>query len=265
LLNSTGWIHWRNYFPVSLKTPPKDQFPLDRNYIFAIHPHGLYSFGAFANFVAGGEQAPFALQLPQIDLRLATLKFNFLCPLWREVNLSYGFIAVDFKTCLNWLSFNAFRATVLSTKPVQQRSTLNQLISINPFYTMLYSHRAITSTTASQSAAATSARVSKPSRGLLLVVGGAEEALCLSTNQVNLVLTKRKGFIKLALVSGASLVPCFSFGETLIYSHDVPNPNSWVARGQVYLKRALGWTIPMCRGRFGIWVPFRRPIVTVSM
>ena len=35
--------------------------------------------------------------------------------------------------------------------------------------------------------------------------------------QINLVLNKRKGFIKLALRNGTSLVPTFVFGETHLY------------------------------------------------
>ena len=35
--------------------------------------------------------------------------------------------------------------------------------------------------------------------------------------QVRLILNKKKGFVKLALRCGVSLVPTFSFGEVAIY------------------------------------------------
>ena len=44
--------------------------------------------------------------------------------------------------------------------------------------------------------------------GLLLVRSGC---------QVRLILKKKKGFVKLALKCGVSLVPTFSFGEASIY------------------------------------------------
>lgn len=44
-------------------------------------------------------------------------------------------------------------------------------------------------------------------------VGGAQESLNAKPGHYQIVLKKRKGFIKLVLQTGASLVPVFSFGE----------------------------------------------------
>ncbi len=52
---------------------------------------------------------------------------------------------------------------------------------------------------------------------VVLVVGGASEALNFDHEKISLVLNKRKGFIKLAIRFGVSLVPTFSFGEAFIY------------------------------------------------
>ena len=46
-----------------------------------------------------------------------------------------------------------------------------------------------------------------------MIVGGAAESLEAFPGQYRLVLRKRKGFIRIALETGASLVPVFSFGE----------------------------------------------------
>ena len=51
----------------------------------------------------------------------------------------------------------------------------------------------------------------------MLMVGGIPEMDNFHDKQIHLVLNKRKGFIKLALRNGASLVPTFVFGETKLY------------------------------------------------
>ena len=60
----------------------------------------------------------------------------------------------------------------------------------------------------------------------ILVVGGATEALNSDKTEVRLVINRRKGFIKLAMKYGRSLVPTFTFGENTIYDQ-MPNPK-WV-------------------------------------
>ncbi|KAI6219016.1 hypothetical protein M3Y99_01679100 [Aphelenchoides fujianensis] len=67
--------------------------------------------------------------------------------------------------------------------------------------------------------------LSRPNGGnaVCLVVGGAEEALDAHPSNYSLVLSKRKGFIKLALREGSSLVPVYSFGENHMFKQ-VDNP-----------------------------------------
>jgi len=55
-------------------------------------------------------------------------------------------------------------------------------------------------------------------KSILLVPGGATEALYAKPGANTLVLSKRLGFIKLAMQSGAYLVPAYSFGENNTYS-----------------------------------------------
>ncbi|XP_071512283.1 2-acylglycerol O-acyltransferase 1-like isoform X1 [Panulirus ornatus] len=105
-------------------------------------------------------------------------------------------------------------------------------------------------------------------RALCLVVGGAKESLDCHPNTVVLHLNKRKGFCKMALRHGASLVPMFSFGENEIYDQ-VSNPEgSFIRRFQNALQKIIGLAPCMFIGRgifqysFGI-VPFRKPIYTV--
>lgn len=52
-----------------------------------------------------------------------------------------------------------------------------------------------------------------PGSALTIVVGGAAESLSAHPGTADLTLKRRMGFIKLAMRSGADLVPVFSFGE----------------------------------------------------
>nr|CRZ25189.1 Bm6773 [Brugia malayi] len=52
---------------------------------------------------------------------------------------------------------------------------------------------------------------------VVLIVGGAEEALDAHPGSHMLTLSKRKGFIKIAIETGAQLVPMYSFGENELF------------------------------------------------
>lgn len=54
-------------------------------------------------------------------------------------------------------------------------------------------------------------------QSILLAVGGASESLVSRPKTYDLVLNKRKGFVRIALRTGASIVPCIAFGETNLY------------------------------------------------
>ncbi|CAJ0928945.1 unnamed protein product, partial [Mesorhabditis belari] len=99
----------------------------------------------------------------------------------------------------------------------------------------------------------------------VLVIGGAEEALDAHPGHHTLTLSNRKGFIRLAIESGASLVPCYAFGENDIYTQ-IENPKgSKLREFQTWAKQKLGISPPIFRGRgvfnytFGL-LPFRKPI-----
>ena len=57
-------------------------------------------------------------------------------------------------------------------------------------------------------------------RGITIVVGGARESLDAQPHSLRLVLKRRKGFVKLAIRTGADLVPVLAFGGT-----HLPNPD----------------------------------------
>ena len=60
----------------------------------------------------------------------------------------------------------------------------------------------------------------------MLAVGGATESLYAAPGTMNLVLHKRKGFVRVALQAGAALVPVINFGENETYSTWVAPPKS---------------------------------------
>lgn len=108
------------------------------------------------------------------------------------------------------------------------------------------------------------------SRGtsVLIMVGGAEEAFYARPGSVDLVLKKRKGFVRLALRAGAAIVPVYSFGENDLYDQVELPEGSWGRRLQEAFKRHTGVAMPLFRGR-GIlqysWglLPRRVPLITV--
>eukprot|EP00403_Amphidinium_massartii_P048890 CAMPEP_0178461992 /NCGR_PEP_ID=MMETSP0689_2-20121128/49598_1 /TAXON_ID=160604 /ORGANISM="Amphidinium massartii, Strain CS-259" /LENGTH=241 /DNA_ID=CAMNT_0020088851 /DNA_START=311 /DNA_END=1035 /DNA_ORIENTATION=- len=87
-----------------------------------------------------------------------------------------------------------------------------------------------------------------PRNVLLLSPGGiAEMFYGFALEQEQLVLAKRKGFCKVALESGASLVPLYVFGANDLFSR-YWGPSSFAAR----LSKQISTSILVWTGRFGI-------------
>lgn len=101
-----------------------------------------------------------------------------------------------------------------------------------------------------------------------VIVGGAQEALNARPGAYKLLLRNRKGFVRLALMHGADLVPIFSFGENDLYDQVENSPGSWLRSIQNRLQKMMGISLPLFHGRgvfqynFGL-LPYRRPITTV--
>ena len=55
---------------------------------------------------------------------------------------------------------------------------------------------------------------------------------------MDLILRRRKGFVKLALQAGADLVPVMAFGENEQYHRVHVQPGSWLDRLQTATKKA---------------------------
>lgn len=78
-------------------------------------------------------------------------------------------------------------------------------------------------------------------KSIFIAIGGGKESLCSKPRSADLVLQRRQGFVKIALQSGASLVPCFSFGETDTFRtlNELPE-NSSLRRAQRFLLKYTG-------------------------
>ncbi|KAL2821016.1 diacylglycerol acyltransferase-domain-containing protein [Aspergillus granulosus] len=102
-------------------------------------------------------------------------------------------------------------------------------------------------------------------RAITIVIGGARESLNASPGSLRLVLKRRKGFIKLAIRTGADLVPVLAFGENDLYEQVRSDSHPLIHKFQMLVKRMLGFTIPLfhARGVFNYDVglmPYRRPL-----
>merc|ERR1719183_1419421 len=87
----------------------------------------------------------------------------------------------------------------------------------------------------------------KPGNVVILVVGGAAEALDTKPGQYVLTLARRKGFYRLALQHGADLVPSFGFGENDIF--ETMEPRSFFRMLQLRAYKMMSFSMPIFYGR----------------
>lgn len=96
-----------------------------------------------------------------------------------------------------------------------------------------------------------------------LIVGGIDEARAFTPNTYKCVVAKRRGFVRIALETGASLVPALSFGENSIYNEvDLSGPFGRLAKYWTKHFWNIDLMIPYGRGIFGL-LPIKHPITTV--
>ncbi|KAI8823351.1 diacylglycerol acyltransferase [Fimicolochytrium jonesii] len=93
-----------------------------------------------------------------------------------------------------------------------------------------------------------------------IVVGGAAESLESVPGCHRVVLRRRRGFFKLALENGASLVPVYSFGENQLWTQ-IRHP--LLCRLQRRFLALTGFTIPICYGRWFTPIPYAHKLVTI--
>ncbi|KAJ2785053.1 2-acylglycerol O-acyltransferase 2 [Coemansia javaensis] len=98
-----------------------------------------------------------------------------------------------------------------------------------------------------------------PGESVGIIIGGAKESLYTNSGSRRLVLGKRKGFVREAIMAGAPLVPTFIFGENDIF-RQLEHP--LLRRVQLWLQSKMMFALPLFYGRFGL-VPNRTPLTAV--
>jgi hypothetical protein len=86
-------------------------------------------------------------------------------------------------------------------------------------------------------------------RAITIVVGGARESLDAKPHNLRLVLKRRKGFVKLAIRTGADLVPVLAFGENDIYDQLDTEQHPYIHKVQMFVKKFMGFTVPLFHAR----------------
>ncbi|KAJ1672724.1 hypothetical protein EV182_006619, partial [Spiromyces aspiralis] len=83
----------------------------------------------------------------------------------------------------------------------------------------------------------------------LIVVGGVPEMLHGEPGKPELCLNNHKGFVREAILSGASLVPLYMFGETSVYRRLPVCPRSAISRANHWFRNKFKIAFPLYYGR----------------
>jgi 1-acyl-sn-glycerol-3-phosphate acyltransferase len=93
--------------------------------------------------------------------------------------------------------------------------------------------------------------------------GGVAEVFETNADDECILLKERVGLIKLAIRTGSEIVPCYLFGNTKLLScwagEGIPNGRNMLEK----ISRKLGFALILVHGRFGLPIPFRRPVLGV--
>lgn len=245
--------------------------PIGPRYIFGYHPHGVISMGVvglFANNALRNEPyTPISKWLkpffhdsskgerlfPGIgNIFPLTLTNQFALPFYRDYLMSLGITSASARNIRSLIN-NGDNSVCLVVGGAQE-SLLNNMIAKH-------------------------ARVGYGYKESLDIHGDESEEeeeeeenekskldKSKSKREVQLVLNKRKGFVKLAIELGnVALVPIFAFGEADVYRLAQPAPGSFLYKFQQWMKATFHFTIPLFSARgvfiydFGL-LPFRNPI-----
>jgi 1-acyl-sn-glycerol-3-phosphate acyltransferase len=109
--------------------------------------------------------------------------------------------------------------------------------------------------------------LSRGDRSVCIAVGGAAESLYSCPGKHHLVLARRKGFVKIALLTGTPLVPVYSFGETDTF-HTINELSlesgirKVLEKWQRKFEKTLGFIMPFALGN-GLF--FSRGILPLSV
>jgi len=201
---------WRRYCDFFPMTLVKTaELPPTGRYVLGFHPHGIISVGAFGCFATYGVRT---LDLSAGETRARTDRRGF-DSLYPGVHVWPLTLALNF-----YIPF-----------------VREYLLSLGCCNASRASFRNILAKGAGA--------------GVMIVPGGAEEALLAEPGTISLVLAKRKGFVREAILGGAQLVPCLAFGESDLFEVSRPEAHTLRARAQQLVYRLTGVAMPFFNGR----------------
>ncbi|KAF3176598.1 diacylglycerol O-acyltransferase 1 [Orbilia oligospora] len=266
--NKKFWSYFCTYFPMRLHRSV--ELSPEENYIFGFHPHGIISHGAWGSFVT--KTTGWDELFPGISNTLLTLESNFRLPFYREYLIGMGLGSVSRKSCEG----------LLGGVPGEVSEADVHLTIWDRAPKVFRKRKGFVSGSATPLAASTTVMngtqpngrivldgekpAMKKGQGITIVIGGAQESLFAKPG--NMTLKMRKGFLRVAVRTGAHLVPVLSFGENDLFDQLIPEKTSWVHKFQILVKKVFGFTIPLFHAR-GIFnydvglVPYRVPVNTV--
>ena len=247
-----SWTFWNNacdYFPLHLvKTAELDP---NRSYVLGYHPHGIISVGAMGAFATDGAVT--------VDLTSRTGK---------DGNDDENEDDDDDDDMLQAADAAGPRGFSSLFPGIDRR-----LVTLPINFTTPFLREYILGMGCCDSNRTSFRTILRRNGGkgnaMVVVVGGAAESMLVKPGSMELVLDKRHGFVREAIISNACLVPVLAFGETDLY-HVIEEDdiNGWVRTVQEWVRTTTGVAVPLFRGRsfffrdFGL-MPLRRPVVVV--
>jgi len=94
--------------------------------------------------------------------------------------------------------------------------------------------------------------------------GGVAEVFETGADDECILLKERIGLIKLAIRTGADLVPCYLYGNNKLFScwkgQGIPGGRTFLEK----VSRKIGFALILYRGRWGLPIPYRIPILAVK-
>ncbi|KAL7579368.1 hypothetical protein ACA910_014040 [Epithemia clementina (nom. ined.)] len=85
---------------------------------------------------------------------------------------------------------------------------------------------------------------------IIMLPGGASEAIMTKPGSFQLYLARRKGFIKLAMEHNVAIVPVLGFGENNAFSLYIPEEGTWTAQMQKLLYKFTSFSLPLMTSPF---------------
>ncbi|GKZ72797.1 diacylglycerol O-acyltransferase 2 [Aspergillus niger] len=109
--------------------------------------------------------------------------------------------------------------------------------------------------------------LARAGQAITICIGGAREARYAKPNTMDLVLNVRRGFVRVAVQTGADLVPVMAFGENELFDvetvDEVVKGRAWVGWVPRAWYAVTGKKVRWVGGRWGLIVPYRRPVNVV--